>query len=341
MQYFGGKVFIHTPKIHLPAPQYTQAFEWSYTKQTTGTHPWQQRFGFPETGLNLCYVHYGDARYGNAIGFYPSIQFRILSHRQIDWFWKIGGGIGYATKHWERTPAVDSFNNIIGSAMNNFTMMQTGLRYSFASKWRIQIGAAFDHLSNAAARQPNYGINTFSGFVGLHYYPNSIVQVFQKQEQVQSKNPFNIGAKMSMAFAEDKTVDGPIYPYESGSLFVSKMWRHKFRSMLGADITYSEKLYAFIKNNYLYPGEEKKHSYRYTVFAGHEFVFGRIGLPLQLGYYLNHPVGGGDKIYQKLGINYHFYTARKGVLKDMFLFTQLKTHFARAEYAELGLGFLF
>jgi hypothetical protein len=340
LNYHGGKILIHTPKIYAQAPPYSQALEFSYAKQTTGNAYWQQRFGFPETALNFCVAANGSSILGYSFGLYPSIQFRILGGKKSYWYFKLGGGIGVNTKAWQRTPASDSINNILGSKVNNFTLFQTGLRFKVNERFSVQSGFHFYHVSNAATRTPNYGINTLGGFVGLHYHPYGNAYEVNKKEWPKLKNPLNIGAKVAIAFAESKTSDGPIYPYYHASLFASKMYRNKSRAIVGLDATYSSELYASFKNSYNHIGREKQAAVIYSAFLAHEFVFGKIGFPLQLGFYLNRPAGGRSK-YQKLGINYHVYHDDSRRCKDLFLFTQLFTENVNAQYAEVGIGFMF
>ena len=339
VNYLGGKLLIHTPKIHLKAPPYSQAMEFSYAKQTTGNAHWQQRFGFPETALNFCIAANGSSLIGTSFGFYPSIQFRIISHKKAYWFFKIGGGIGVNNKSWQRTPP-DSMNNILGSKVNNFTMIQTGLRYKLNRQFSLQGGLHFYHVSNAATRTPNYGINTIGGFLGLHYHPNGNAFQIEKKNWPKLKNPLNLGVKLATAFAESKTPNGPIYPYYHISIFGAKMYRNKSRAIVGLDATYSSELYSAFKNTYNHIGREREAAIIYSAFVAHEFVFGKIGFPLQLGFYINRP-GGGRSRYQKLGINYHFYQNKDRTIKDMFILTQLFTENVNAQYAEFGLGFMF
>lgn len=338
--YLGGKILIHTPKIHQQSPPYSQALEFSYAKQTTGNAFWQQRFGFPETALNFCIASNGSPLIGTSFGFYPSIQFRILSGRKAYWFFKLGGGIGMNTKSWQRIPASDSMNNIVGSKINNFTMIQTGARFKLNDRISMQGGIHFYHVSNAATRTPNFGINTIGGFIGLHYHPNGNAFTIEKKKWPVQKNPINLGVKLATAYAESQTPNGPIYPYYHISIFGSKMYRNKSRAIVGVDATYSSELYAGFKNTYNHIGREREAAIIYSAFLGHEFVFGKIGLPLQLGFYLNRP-GGGRGRYQKLGINYHFYHDDSRRLKDAFILTQLFTENVNAQYAEFGLGFMF
>ena len=338
--YLGGKIIIHTPKIYASAPPYSQAMEFSYAKQTIGNHAWQQRFGFPETALNVTVAQNGSKLLGTSYGIYPSIQFRVLSNEKSYWYFKLGGGLGLNSTSWQRTPAKDSLNNIIGSRINNFTIFQTGVRTRLNERISLQTGIHFYHVSNAAARTPNYGINTVGAYIGLHYHPNGSVYQPVKKEWPKQKNPLNIGIRTAIAFAEAKTPDGPLYPYYHLSLYGAKMYRNKSRAILGVDATYSAELYAAYKNNYNHAGREREQAIIYSAFLGHEFVFGKIGFPLQFGYYINRPAGGRP-YYQKLGINYHFYRYDQRTIKDVFVFTQLFTELTQAQYAEIGIGFLF
>lgn len=340
VNYFGGKILIHTPKIYLQPPAYSQALEFNFNKQTLGNAAWQERFGFPETGLSVCIAHHGSSQLGIAAGLYPTIQFRIINFKSGYWYWKIGGGIGINTKSWERTPAADSMNNIVGSTINNFTMIQSGFRLKIAPKWSLQTGVHFYHVSNAGARKPNFGINTMGAHIGVNYHPKGFVNHFAKAPATKRENPLNFGVQSAVSFSEDKTPDGPMYANYNITLFAGKMYRGKNRFSIGAEGTYNSKLYALFKNTYKFPGNERQHAWQYACFIANEFVFGKIGLPLQLGYYFNRP-NGGEPIYQKLGINYHFYHQKNKWVKDMYLLTQLKTHYATADFAEFGLGVLF
>ncbi|HMN33151.1 MAG TPA: acyloxyacyl hydrolase [Chitinophagaceae bacterium] len=340
MNYFGGKIFLHTSKIHANVPPYSQAVELNYNKQTNGNKIWQQRFGFPETALNITISDHGEKGFGYAIGVYPSILFRLVNFQYSYFYFKIGGGIGVNSKHWERDAHNDSTNNILGSAINNFTMMQTGFRFRLNNYWTAQTGFDFYHVSNAGARKPNFGINTYGVFVGTNYHLNYFQNHFSKVEDSHRENPLYIGLQTMGSFAEDKIVDGPIYYNYGLNANISKMYRGKNKVALGAEGVYQSKLYSLFKNKSMYVGRERQAAWQYSVFAMHEFVFGKIGFPMHLGYYLNKP-NAGYSIYEKLGITYYPYRNQKTVIKDVYFSLLLKTHYATADYAEWGVGFHF
>lgn len=340
MNYLYGNVLFHTPKINIQNKVIAHAVEFQYNKQTLGNKIWQQRFGFPETGLSILYAQYSDKRLGSAVGIYPSIQFRLLNFKNSFLYFRMGGGIGIATKHWHRVPYSDTMNNIIGSTLNNVTTFMIGYRVKIASEWSAQVGAHFYHVSNAAARKPNFGINTLGGYVGVQYHPRGFVNAFEKKEDEHRENPFHLAIQTGIGFSEDKAPDGQMYPTYNLNIYAGKMYRGKSRMSVGAEIFYIRKLYALFKNTYQKGGHEKWNALQYALHLQHEFVWGKIGFPMQLGMYLNKP-NGGNTLYQKVGINYHPYHNNNKFLNDIYIYTQLKTHYATADYAEVGIGFMF
>ncbi|MBL7772218.1 MAG: acyloxyacyl hydrolase [Chitinophagaceae bacterium] len=335
-----GRMLKHTSKITIPTPLAQQAVELSYRKQTQGNKVWQQKFGYPEIALNLLMASNGRSELGYTFGLYPSIQFSLFKRRNTNLFGKIGGGIGYVTRFWDRIPEADTLNNIIGGRINNVSMFQLGVRYYINQHWSLQTGFDFYHASNASARQPNFGINTYGFFLGSSYHPKGYKHPFEHVQEDASLNKLRFGLRLSFAMSEDKIPNGPMYPSYHFSGFVQKFYRNKSYLTFGADASYYEKLYALFTMNGMYKNEEKQHAWRYSIYAGHEFLFGKIGFPLHLGFYLNRPIEG-PRFYQKLGMNYHFYQRRSSFIKDIFVSAILKTHLVQAEQAEFGFGFFF
>lgn len=328
-----SKLLFHTAKIHVVHPPSTRSVEIIYAKHTRGKAYWQQRYGFPEPSLSLLITDNGHATLGYTIGIYPSIQFRILNRRNFFWYGRFGGGIGWVTKHWSRE---DTLNNIIGGHLNNVSMFQSGIRFLLRPRWSVQTGLVFYHTSNASARQPNFGLNHYGYFLGCSFHPNEQPKEYIYRPR-EPKNTTHFGLKTAIALAEDKMPDGPMYTYYNLSLFMVKRFHNKYQCMAGTDFTYNSRFYMLFKNSTQFPGKENRMALRNTIFAGYEFLFGKIGFPLQLGIYTRRPLGG-PLFYQKLGMNWYCIDHPSGIIKRVFLFTNLKTHLVQAELAELGIG---
>lgn len=172
--------------------------------------------------MNTPFAFNGDIRFGYTIGLYPAIQFRLLTFSRGNIFWKFGGGIGLVSKYYNRTPSTDSMNNIVGGRVNNVSMFQAGIRYNLTANLSAQGGLFFHHASNASARQPNYGINTYGVFAGINYHPKTNTKPFSKSSETKRYNPSRIGIRLAYAMAEDKIPDGPMYPYYNMTLLSSK-----------------------------------------------------------------------------------------------------------------------
>jgi len=132
--------------------------------------------------------------------------------------------------------------------------------------------------------------------------------------------------------------DGPRYPTYIGTAFVSRRWISKNKAFAGIDYSYHESIYAYLRNNNIDPGHEAANSYKSAVFAGNEFLLGRVGVVLQLGYYLVQSAEPLGTFYEKVGGNFYFVQKEQGPIKEFFLCAFVKTQGFDAELGEAGLG---
>ncbi len=337
-----GKVIKHSDKFTLPVPDLSTALDVAILKQTTGTQDWEQRRHYPIWGVGVKWAHYGvDSVYGNAFGIYPFLQTYIIRGPRLEWTLRAGLGLGYATRHYERAPGWDTVNVAIGSRINNFSHLYTDVRYRINGQWSIQAGLDFSHLSNGAIKQPNLGVNMWGGHVGLRYWPDGDRPALTDRERPQLKNRILVHARLGIAFNESGNGDGPMYHTYLASAFVSKRYRSRNKVFAGIDYSYHERIYAFLRNNEILPGEEAANSWKSAVFAGHEWMFGRMAVMLQMGWYIKDAALKQDPYYEKLGYNYYIFRSEHGALKEICASVLLKTHKSIAELVEFGVGVAF
>ncbi len=334
-----GKVIKHTAKFKAPVPDLSTAFDLNFVQKTWGKKPWHQRRGYPVAGFGIGYTNYGiDSIYGRSVSVYPNIQFPLITGKKIEWTFRVGFGLAYTTRHYERGPIWDTLNTAIGSHFNNYTLFMTDLRYHVNKHLDIQLGANFSHMSNAAYKQPNLGINMYGAHIGIRYFPVTSTPEKIQRKLIPVKNRWLVQARIGLSLSEAGYTDGPSYPIYLASVYASRRWRGKNKMFAGIDYSYHKKIEAFLKNNEIFPGEEKKHSYKSAVFVGNEFMFGRVGILLQVGYYIKDAALKLDPYYEKLGGNLYLVQKEKGILKETFLSILLKTHKTQAELVEVGLG---
>ncbi len=334
-----GKVLKHTAKFRAPVPDLSTAFELNIMQQTYGKRAWQQRRHYPRIGFGFTYTDYGiDSIYGQCFGIYPDLEIPIIKGSKLEWTFRAGYGAGYVTRHYERAPVWDTLNNAISSHLNNFTIFNTDLRYKVNKHWAVQMGLNFSHISNAGFRQPNLGINMYGGHIGFRYYPVTSSPVHIVRELKPLKNRWLAQARLGLSYNESSFTDGPVYPIYLASVYASKRWHSKNKMFIGLDYSYHKDIEAFLKNNEIHIGEEKDYSWKSAIFVGNEFLLGRVGVLMQVGYYLKNAYLKLDPYYEKVGCNLYIVQKEKGLIKELFISILLKTHKTQAELAEFGIG---
>lgn len=339
VNYMGGKILRHTARFSAPVPAYSQAVEANLIWQTNGKKAWQQRRHFPVWGLGLMRSDYGNKEVlGYTLAAYPNLEFHLIEGARLEWTVRAGYGFSYQSRPYRRAPEWDTLNNAIGGHLNNFTMLSADLRYKCSNKLEVQAGLNFSHSSNAAYQQPNLGMNMYGGHIGLRYFPHGKVQARPETAADKLPNRFLAQARLGLAFTQMGTTAGPLYTARLVSLYGSYRYHSDNKILLGADYSYHNSIYAFLRNNEILPGEERKHSWKGAVFAGHEWIFGSFGILAQIGVYYHQAYLKQMPFYQKIGGHIYLLKAEQGAVKELFLYGILKTHLSQAELAEFGIG---
>lgn len=334
-----GKIFRHSKKFPTQLPRAVTCAELNAVFKTTGTKDWHQRRKYPVVGFGMMYTDYGiDSIYGKCLSIYPNLEIPIIRHNSFEWVFKIGFGLGYMTREYQRYPTYDTFNTAIGSKFNNFTLFASDIRYSVNEHLDIQAGGNFSHVSNAAFRTPNLGINSYGAHIGVRYFPTTSQPDKQVRELTPLKNRWLVQARLGFSAKENNTPDGPMYPVSLVTVFASKRYWSKNKLLIGLDYSYHSNIYAFLRNNEINPGKEKANSWKSAVIIGNEFMVGRVGLLAQIGVYVKNYALPESTFYQKLGGNLYLVQKEEGVLKELSTYIHLKTHLFVAELVEVGIG---
>lgn len=337
---FAGRIVKHSAKFTLPIPDLTTAAEINLVWKTAGREAWQRRRHYPVLGLGITYTDYGNNQvYGQSIGIYPNLELPFIRGKKLEWTGRIGMGLGYISKHFSRsTPDWDTLNVAIGSHINNYTLVTSDVRYHVNRHLDLQLGVNFSHMSSAVYRKPNLGVNFVGAHIGVRYFPGSSAPQRIEAPTPALKNRWLLQARQGIAMTTTGSAGSAAYPVYLSSLYVSKRYHSHNKVFAGIDYSYHEGIYAFMRNFEIFPGHEKQHAWKSAAFVGHEFIYGRVGLLMQVGVYTHEAYLKFDPVYQKLGLNVYLRQKEKGLFKEVFVAALLKTHMTQAELAELGLG---
>lgn len=335
----GGRIFKHTSRFRGPIPAISGGLDLNFLWKTRGSATWQHRRHFPTVGIGVTYTYYDGALYGQSVGFYPNIELPLIRRRNWEWTIRFGMGLGYISKHYTAyAPDYDTLNNAMGGHINNFSLLASDVRWHLNKHWDIQGGINFTHMSSAKFRLPNLGINLFAAHFGFRYFPNTSRPKIPDVRVAPLRNRWLVQMRQGIAMSTGESIGSAATPVYLSSLFVSKRYWSKNKVYLGIDYSYHESLYDFQRLQGINPGNEKKHAWKSGFYAGHEFLYGRVGLVTQIGFYIHQAILPSPILYEKLGMNWYLRQREQGAIKECFISTLLKTHYATAELAELGFG---
>jgi hypothetical protein len=339
MNFLAGKVVKHTAKFTAPIPSLTTALDINLVWQTYGKKDWEQRRNFPVVGVGVTYTDYGNNQvFGNCLGVYPNIQMRLIRRPAWEWTMRIGDGLGYVTKKYQKALPVDTLNTAIGSHLNDFAILMMDFRYHINKHWHIQYGLSFTHISNAGTEQPNLGVNTVAAHLGVMYFPVTFRPKPSIRELPRLPNRWLLEVRNGISYKEARATGSPVLPTYMSSVYASRRWLGKNKYFFGVDGAFHNDVLAFL-NTYCdnLPGK-KQRSWDGAVFGGNELLVGRFGIVTQLGVYYKQTYLKFDPVYEKIGGNFYFINKESGPVKELFISALLLTHSASAELAEFGVG---
>lgn len=334
-----GKMIKHTASFTGPLPHHSYVIELNLVKKTYGQKDWEQRRNYPQIGLDLLWVDYNkNDVYGQVFGLAPNIALLLVRYKSYELTFRAGMGIGFATRPYERFHNRNTGNVALGGHWNNISPFSLDFRRSLDQHWDIQCGLSFVHVSDAAFRQPNLGINMYAAHVGLRYFPVTSQPEKISRNLAPLKNRWMFNTHAAIAFVEHSPADGPLFPVYMADMYVSKRYWSKNKVYAGLGYAYDTEVYVLQKSIEEHRGEEKAYSWMATVFAGHEFLMGRLGIVFEMGAYLRNTNKRNDLIYQQVGGNFYFVQQESGLLKTLYASACLKTHMFQAQWFALGLG---
>ncbi len=329
----------HASTFTSPIEHFTTAFELNILQQTTGKKDWHIRRNYPLVGLGFMYFNFNNPTvYGYALGVYPHITIPLIKRNRWQWDVRVGMGIGYFSTPFDIHKNAEDRNVAIGSHFVNVSPFSSNLLYRFNKNWNLLAGFQFGHLSNGAIKAPNLGINLYGGHIGVRYWPSNAEPQKTYRELPHLSNRWLFQLRGSIGLSDALIAGGPMYRNYFLSAFVSKRYISKNKALLGIDAIYYPAVWAKVRAQEEYKGKEWQQAYNLAVFAGNEFLIGRLGVVIGVGVYFKNYYKQIPFLYEKIGGNFYIIQNEKGILKELYASVLLKAHLGRAEMFEMGLG---
>ena len=332
VNYFKGNIALHNNEILHLIKGHPEGFILSWNKKTFGNQEWEQRYNYPDYGFSFSYQNLKNDVLGNNYSLYAHYNFYFFKRNLM---LRIAQGLAYTTNPYDK---IDNHkNNAFGSTILSSTYLMLNYKKErIFDRFGIQAGLALLHYSNANVKAPNTSINSTVLNLGLTYSLDE-----EEPEYISSitNEKFTEPIKYNFVFRsginESDVVGSGQFPFYVFSAFADKRLGYKSAIQLGTDVFFSEFLKELIYyNSVAFPennvsGDEDYK--RVGIFVGHELFINKMSLVTQFGYYVYYPYDFEGRTYLRIGLKRYFG-------KKWFAAITLKSHTAKAEAVELGLG---
>lgn len=334
LNFYSGNIARHNDNITHLIQEHPNGLILGWNKRVSGEEAWHQRYNYPEFGVSFSAQNFNNKTLGNGYGLHAHYNFYFLKRRLM---LRVAQGVSYVTNPYDKyeNPKNIAFGSHI---LSGTYLMLNYTRPQLFGPVGIQAGITLLHLSNASIKAPNTSINT----VALNFGLTTALEEIAHTEKDSPKAPIEIDSRIRYGFVfktginQSDVVGSPQFPFYIFSLFAEKQLNDKNLVLLGAEYFNSkflkEYIYyqsvAFLENQISNDLDYK----RVGIYLGHELLFGRFSLQTQLGYYVYAPFDYEGNVYNRIGMK-HYITDR------WFVGVTLKSHAAKAEALEFGIGF--
>ena len=327
-----GFIIPHHTVMQYLVQGHAQLGEIYFEKLASGKKNWHRIYNQPEIGLALNIGNMGNTEaLGYGITLIPYMKLHMIKKEKFHFNARIGTGIGYLTEHFDRLE--NNKNVAIGSGLNITASLQ------FEPEWKLKhydigFGFAFLHYSNGAFKMPNLGINIPAMSFHIGYKLNNLPMNIRTEAPAEKWKPIHQwDILLSLGVKEIFPTGGAKFPVYNLSSTFRRMYSEKSNFLLGADLNYNGAHHSSIDR--ITVGEVSKLStVRLGFTVGYGLTMDEFMMFIQQGVYaLNiHEYDGW--FYHRVGGKY--------TLNDHYNFSfSLKTHFAKADTFELGVGYAF
>ncbi len=293
-----------------------------FNKQGLGVKEWERTYNYPNYGLSLVYQRNKQNFLGDVYSLMLHYTHFFFKRRLA---MKIADGLSFTTNPFD---VEDNPKNVfITSTLSNGFLFS--LQWRETNLWKglgWQAGVSFTHYSNGKTKLENRGLNTWFGHLGLNYAFTEEKEFITGgfSEELDKQIHYNLMFRGGVNENTSRTGYDKLYTL---SLYADKRLSKKSRLQFGCDYFASD----FLKHELLASGKGNYSSKRVGVFIGHDLVFHRFSIPIQIGYYIYNPSHYKKSIYQRIGANYL-------INKHLLMSLAVKVHLGSAEALEYGLG---
>ncbi|MES2800073.1 MAG: acyloxyacyl hydrolase [Bacteroidota bacterium] len=307
----------------------THAGEISLLIRMNGSKSWHYATSFPTLGVTVFAGTVGNSQLlGNFFGANAFIDFPIIRAKFYQFSGKMACGLGYGSKIYD--PITNPKDVAISTHLN--AMIQLGIKSSFTiEKNTLSLALDMTHFSNGAFKTPNLGINLPYVSVGFERIINTAAPLrFTTADAVTpwKKWLFNITAIGSVK--EVFPTGGRKYPVFALNTSARWMAKPKVGMEHGIDFILKQSIMD-------YHIEAEKNQWdilQIGLYSAYLLPLDQFHFVFGMGVYVKDKYSPEDIFYHRVGMRYYL---KNGININL----SLKSHWAKADYVEWGVGYSF
>lgn len=319
----------HHKGLWILVDRHAHAGEFFVQREYSGARAWHGNYLRPSWGLSALWLDAGADRLGPAVRLITYLELPLVQPGAWQFTTRIGWGLGLVRDPFDR---VDNFKqHAIGGRLNLAAQWALALRRSFG-RHSMDFGFAIDHLSNAAMKQPNLGINVPTVSIGYAYrLASDAPETHRPDSAWRQEQRTHVHAMANVGWNE-------VYPLQSGrrsvySLSASVYQRVSPKSAFGFGLDLFNKGSVTVVDTSL-AGLGRARLTQVGLHGGYALLFGDMTLYYEMGAYLVTPIQERAAVFTRVGL-------RQYVSPRLFINFTLKSHLFVADHFEIGLGYRF
>lgn len=326
-----GFIAQHSPKMYPLTDRHFAMGELTFNVLPCGKKKWNCDYKKGFWGFSFLNTRFaGNPYLGNLNAVIAHFNFPLSKKPKNQLYLRMGSGFGYLQKPFEKT--TNNLNAAIGSHLNMSMNILFEYRFKLGEKLTFTALTGLNHFSNASFQKPNLGINVFSASCGLAYKFYKIKIHTLDSITILKHKPFNkYTSCIAISFALNEATQpySPKYPAYVAAYSFFRTLGAKVQIGGGAEYNYNALYERRFTDNYL------RNVSRLGIFFQEETLIDRFGINIAMGVYVYNKVNiAGESLFHRLGLRYY-------LKNNLIISLSLKTHWATAEFADVGIGYKF
>ncbi len=323
-----GMLLGHRPVMGHLLREHCFAGEISFVRRATGSKEWHSAYKFPEIGFTAFAGSVGNQEVlGNYFGIYGFMNFPFIAKTHFRLNGKLGSGLGYGTKQYD--PITNPKNVAMSTPLNAMICVGIDARFYFKKNW-LSLGIDMTHFSNGGFKVPNLGLNLPFLSLGYGRYIREVDSIGSVKKLSAPQRKILFGATAILSGKAVFPTGGKRYPVYALSIHARTFLKPRVGWELSLDFISKQAIQGYRPEI----AKTQADIFQLGIYGGYLLPLDRFHFVLGMGYYLRDKYQPEDAMYHRVGFRYYL---KNGINFNIVL----KSHWARADYVEWGIGYCF